>query len=499
MKSPKSAGEEFRRRVAFRIIRANAFAAAVAWVAIELSAPAIRTAIGSESIGERVVFSVINGLLGAAFIGAVVMWASRNRDRDRNRWLDEGRAPTPEERATQLAQPRRTARIVMLGWMVGAWVLGFNAAVRDGFGRTAVGAVIVMLLGGLTACALSFFVEEQATRSVRVLALADASPTEGAPILGVRRRILAAWALGSGLPLAWIALVPQFRSPHADVPLAALTTVLAVIGVASGATTAYLTARSVAEPVEDVRKAMVAVTRGQLDVAVPVTDVDELGMLQAGFNHMVAAVAERERLRSLFGRHVGGEVAKQALERGVELGGESVEASVLFIDLIGSSSLPARLAPNEVVALLNSFFAVVVHAAEVEGGWVNKFEGDGALCVFGPPAGAPDHAAQALRAALAMRRELGDLNAAIGVSTGSVVAGNVGTETRSEYTVVGAPVNEAARLAEHAKQARTRLLVSTATIGEAPGEAHKWIAAGTLDLRGIGEVEAFTCRDGAPA
>ncbi|MEN3271726.1 MAG: adenylate cyclase, partial [Actinomycetota bacterium] len=81
----------------------------------------------------------------------------------------------------------------------------------------------------------------------------------------------------------------------------------------------------------------------------------------------------------------------------------------------------------------------------------------------------------------------------------SVVAGNVGTETRSEYTVVGAPVNEAARLAEQAKQTPRRVLVSAATISEAPDEAAEWASAGALSLRGIGDVEAFTSREDASA
>ena len=479
-----------RRRVAWRIIRANALAAAFAFVAIELTSPAVDTPDGPVSLAERVVFAAFNGVLGAAVVGGVSLLVNRRRDLELNRWLDESRPPTAEERERLLAEPQHTATVVLGGWLLGALLLGLNAYFRDGLGRTVVGAVTVMVLSALTASALSYFVEDRATRAEKVLSLGGAPPET--PALGVRRTILVAWALGSGLPLAWIALVPQFRHPDADVSVAALTTVVAVIGLVSGAATAYFTASSVADPVERLRRAMRDVAAGDLDVTVPVDDADELGLLQAGFNHMVRAVAERQRLHELFGRHVGEDVARHALERGVELGGEEREVSVLFVDIVGSSALTSSLDPRDVVGVLNRFFAVVVGAAMAEDGWVNKFEGDGALCVFGAPAGEPDHAARALRAACAIRSQLVDVDAGIGVSTGSVVAGNVGTEARSEYTVIGTPVIEAARLVEQAKRHPSRVLAAASTVRAAGVERCGWTCVGPLELRGLGEVTAWS-------
>jgi adenylate cyclase len=126
-----------------------------------------------------------------------------------------------------------------------------------------------------------------------------------------------------------------------------------------------------------------------------------------------------------------------------------------------------------------------VEAATAEGGWVNKFEGDGALCVFGAPEPQPDHAARCLRAATRLRDALraARVDAAIGLSSGEAVAGNVGAESRYEYTVMGRPVNEAARLTDLAKQRPGRLLVSAATV-HASG-AQDWIDAGTVELRGV--------------
>jgi adenylate cyclase len=163
--------------------------------------------------------------------------------------------------------------------------------------------------------------------------------------------------------------------------------------------------------------------------------------------------------------------------------------SALFIDVIGSTQLAEREAPERVVALLNDFFAAVVHVVDRHGGLVNKFEGDAALCVFGAPHDLPDHAARALLAAReldARVRELDcGLEAAIGIACGTVVAGYVGAETRFEYTVVGDPVNEAARLSEIAKHREERVLASAGTLElAAADERAHWALDGEVVLRG---------------
>jgi adenylate cyclase len=239
-------------------------------------------------------------------------------------------------------------------------------------------------------------------------------------------------------------------------------------------------------------------------VEVPVDDGAEVGLLQAGFNKMVSGLRERRQLQDLFGRYVGEDVARQAIERGVALGGERREVSALFVDLIGSTTLTQTQSPDDVVALLNRFFDVVVRAVAAEGGWVNKFEGDGALCVFGAPMNQDDHATRALRAARTIRRELLALNAAqigldaaIGVSSGSAVAGNVGAEQRYEYTVIGDPVNEAARLTDEAKHRLGRVLASEEAVARADGEARSWTVADELQLRG--RVEPTLVYEPAPS
>ena len=151
-----------------------------------------------------------------------------------------------------------------------------------------------------------------------------------------------------------------------------------------------LTSRAVADPLAALRAtASPESRRATSSRGCTVDDASEVGLLQAGFNRMTAGLAERERLRDLFGRHVGEDVARAALENEAELGGEEKEVAALFVDVIGSTELAAERPPAEVVKALNRFFAVVVAVTEAHHGFVNKFEGDGALCVFGAPAPMP--------------------------------------------------------------------------------------------------------------
>jgi adenylate cyclase len=265
--------------------------------------------------------------------------------------------------------------------------------------------------------------------------------------------------------------------------------VLGVIGLAVGLLLITGLARSLAERIEALRIAAGAVGRGELEAEVTVDDGSELGLLQADFNRMVSGLRERERLRDLFGRQVGEDVVQHALERGVELGGEAREAAVLFIDLQGSTALAERRDPVEVVTLLNSFFAIVVEVVAAHSGWVNKFEGDAALCVFGAPLpderAATNALATARELAARLTSELGELSAGIGVSAGRVVAGNVGAAKRFEYTVIGDPVNEAARLCDLAKTRAERVLASGAALQRAETEEReRWRPGEEITLRG---------------
>jgi adenylate cyclase len=404
-------------------------------------------------------------------------------------WLMEGRTPSEREREGTLRLPLVCASIDGSFWLVAAFLFaGLNANLSFDWAWH-VGATILM--GGITVTAVSYLISERISRGVIARALAYGPPSKPfGP--GVKGRQVLAFLLATGVPLvglvmlACVALVDDGVS-HEKVARSVL--VLALAALMIGLIATVLVAKSVAEPLRQMRRALGRIEEGDLDATVRVDDGSEVGLVQSGFNRMVAGLREREQIRELFGRHVGEDVARVALHRGTELGGEVREVAALFVDLVGSTRLAAERPPQEVVTLLNRFFAIVVDVVGSHGGWVNKFEGDAALCVFGAPVADEGCATSALCAAreldVRLRSELPEFGAGIGVSAGPALAGNVGAEHRLEYTVVGDPVNEASRLCDLAKRRSSRVVASAAIIDRAwKGESARWLDDGEVVLRG---------------
>ncbi|MGY1804171.1 adenylate/guanylate cyclase domain-containing protein [Blastococcus sp. SYSU D00922] len=437
--------------------------------------------------GRATVLWAVAAYLVVAFpVGTL---AGFRRQRVTNRWLMARREPTTEEASYALRLPVDTALIAGSIWLVGAvLVAGVSAAA---FPEPLVGlrTGIATLLGGMATAGVTYLLVARAARTVTAIALA-AHPPAGALTLGVRPRLLLMWGLTSGVPMLGVVLL--FLDPsNPDGPGEGAVVFLVVVALLVGALATLLTARAVGQPLRDLRRAVQDVGRGNYDVSVVVDDAGEIGLLQEGVNTMAAGLAERERLRDLFGRHVGTTVADQALTAGVSLGGEERTVAALFVDIAGSTSLVRRTGPEEMVGLLNRFFGVVVDTVETEGGLVNKFEGDAALCVFGAPTDHPDPAGAALRAARRISdavREAGEVDVGVGVACGRVWAGQLGAASRLEYTVIGDPVNEAARLTELAKDHTGRVVASESTVLAAePGERAHWVRDGDVELRGRGE------------
>jgi len=263
---------------------------------------------------------------------------------------------------------------------------------------------------------------------------------------------------------------------------------VAVVALVVGGYATLLSAKSIGTPLRGMVDALHRVGQGNLDVAVQIEDGGEIGLLQSGFNEMVAGLRERERIQDLFGRHVGPAVAAETISGGVTLGGEQRHVVALFVDITGSTRLTRESEPAEFVAMLNRFFGSVVEAVEGNGGLVNKFEGDAALCVFGAPVPLDDPATAALRAARRIRDEVherGEVEVGMGVASGPVIAGQIGAPSRLEYTVIGDAVNEAARLTEMAKRVDGRILASEYTVESATDEEREnWVKGRVLRLRG---------------
>jgi adenylate cyclase len=477
--------ERVPRQLGFTLIGANVAGAVIVYVftAFVLKTPGVPHQ-GRVTLINAIVF-VSTLPLGVRF-GVLRI---RRQLRMGVAWIGTQSEPTLSQREALIRFPLTQLRVIAAIWIFP--VVLFTALNAPFSGRVATTVAIAIALGGLVSCAISYLLAERVMRPLTVAALQLGVP-ERPQLPGVAARALLAWTLGSGVLLLAITLVAASAIGQRGLSTTRLgvsVIVLGVIGLAVGLLLITGLARSLAERIEALRIAAGAVGRGELEAEVTVDDGSELGLLQADFNRMVSGLRERERLRDLFGRQVGEDVVQHALERGVELGGEAREAAVLFIDLQGSTALAERRDPVEVVTLLNSFFAIVVEVVAAHSGWVNKFEGDAALCVFGAPLPDERAATNALAAAreLAARltSELGELSAGIGVSAGRVVAGNVGAAKRFEYTVIGDPVNEAARLCDLAKTRAERVLASGAALQRAETEEReRWRPGEEITLRG---------------
>ncbi len=400
--------------------------------------------------------------------------------------------PTATElaRSRALRMPFYRTLISMAAWGIGGVVF-----IIASWSVARFAAPVVAVATGLGAAAtaiIGYLQSERVLRPVAVAALRSGVP-ENVKAPGVILRQILTWMLSTAVPVLSIVLAVMADKAsllHAT-PEKLFTPILllALAALGIGFVSTLLVAMSIADPLRQLRWALSEVQRGNYNAHMQIYDASELGLLQAGFNDMVRDLSERQRLRDLFGRYVGEDVARRALERGTELGGQERHVAVLFVDLVGSTKLAATRPPAEVVHLLNEFFRVVVETVGRHGGFVNKFQGDAALAIFGAPIEHPDASGGALAAARELHDELlpviGSAEFGIGVSAGRAIAGHIGAQARFEYTVIGDPVNEAARLTELAKLESGHVLASAIAVsGALDAEALCWDVGEVVELRG---------------
>ena len=408
------------------------------------------------------------------------------------RWSINEQVPTADDVKGTRRALRRLLILQFCLWLGGAAVLGLLYGLHDP--RLIIKVVLVAVMSGLVVVAISNLLTEILLRPVAARILQAGYSWRGN---SMRSRAVMSWVVGTGIPLLGIFLVAAFGYFNTEtsrlslfVSVTVLTAVAAIVGLLS----VILFAWSVTGPIRSVRGGMAKVREGDVgpDTDLVVYDASELGELQFGFNNMVSGLREQERLRDIFARHVGQDVAAAAMSSDPQLGGAERTVAVVFVDVIGSTGIATKRSPTEVVELLNEFFKVIVEATERNGGLVNKFEGDAVLSIFGAPLEIPDPASAALAAAREVANrltlEVPDLKAGIGVSYGNVVAGNVGAIQRFEYTVIGDPVNESARISELAKVDPRRPWASERVVqAAATSESSRWKKMSSEVLRGRGE------------
>lgn len=335
-----------------------------------------------------------------------------------------------------------------------------------------VGDSAVQRLGDVLGAELCFVVDGRClagTRTARAElgeAMTSLAPsnTPAAVSIGGRRWVLRSEPLFAGhqadgtrtLAISLDEVLSPFERIERTLIVAGLIALALSVGLGA------LLSRALGRPVRELVLASGRVADGDYSTRVRVRSADELGMLAGAFNDMAAGLELKDRYRGVLDKVVSRDVAEELLRSEVMLGGETREVTILFADICSFTSLTEGMEPQRVIRLLNDCMARLGDVIESSDAVVDKFLGDGLMALFGAPVRQDDDAANAVHAALRMQEEMTELNRelasrgevavdiAIGIDGGTVVAGNMGSPSRLNYTVVGEAVNLAARLCQAA-------------------------------------------------
>jgi class 3 adenylate cyclase len=465
-----------RRSIIWRARVANLFGAVMAFVYFRFIDPITS---GPELTWPEIVFSI------AAFIVLTVAGA-----RVASRWaapMLAGDRSSIEARRRALLFPWVTAGVTLLNWMIAGVLFGVVGPLLAGWPLTiqsAVRAIIgITVVGGVVTAAIVFFSVENRWRQElpAFFPTGDLSGVRGVPRLPVRARLLTVFMLTSVGPLFLLGIVALRRGTMAAADPAAargifgemlaIIAFLIVAGLVAAVRLSWVVSDSVSAPLVGLTFAMARVERGDLDASCPVVSYDEIGAATEGFNRMLDGLREREAIKETFGRYVAPEVRDEILAGRVTVEGEQREVTVLFADLRDFTPWVEASEPRQVVRDLNGYFGEMEAAIRAHGGLVLQFIGDEIEAVFGAPVSAADHATRAVRAAVEMRARLAKWNAGrakplrhgIGIHTGAVLAGAIGSRERLSYALVGDTVNLASRIQSLTKDVGADILVSATT------------------------------------
>lgn len=267
-----------------------------------------------------------------------------------------------------------------------------------------------------------------------------------------------------------------------------------------GIITAYFVGKRISRPIYDLMNASQAIRQGDYGYRIVEHRNDEIGFLIHAFNNMANGLLEKNQVENAFSRFVSPKVAKQIMSNldKVSLGGKRVEATALFADIVGFTSLSERLPAEDIATLLNEYFSYISQASQLYHGTIDKYMGDCAMIVFGAPEEDEEHRFNAVSCGILIQRIVERLNVIrvqegkepvyfrIGLNSGEMLAGNMGSDDRMQYTVVGEAVNLAARL--HSVAERGQIIVTDYLVKDKDVQwrilAHRH---GSIRLRGIAE------------
>lgn len=262
----------------------------------------------------------------------------------------------------------------------------------------------------------------------------------------------------------------------------------------------FLFSMTLTSPIEKLAELIAVVSKGNFDVKATahVKSHDEVGDLAVAFDHMTEGLKERDKVKNLFSKFHGSSVAEDLISNDIGVGGQNKEVVVFFSDIRGFTSFSEKRNPEEVVAMLNEYFGVMVAIINRHGGVVDKFIGDAIMAIWGAPKSSENDSHQAVRACIEMRRGLAELNEkriargepaimiGMGLHAGRAISGTIGSDERMEYTVIGNTVNTASRIEASTKAFGSDLLISDDVISRI-GDGFLTDYAGAAEVKGRSE------------
>ncbi len=361
--------------------------------------------------------------------------------------------------------------------------------------RTAIGVAARTSMVGLIASAVSWFVIEDLSRH-RLIPLffpkGGLARVKGAFRIPISRRILFLYTGGTLMPLLILIItLLLLQSELGSSPITAreygreilvFTLVLGVMFFIVARALNRRVAHSIREPVEYMLDVIARIEAGDYEARIRVVGNDELGRLGDAGNAMIRGLADREKIRTTFGKYVTPEIRDEILSGRIPANGERRVATVMFADLRGFTSFVENNSTEEIILGLRAYFTAMHRVIRRYRGLVLQFVGDEIEAVFGVPVPFEDHADMAVQAAREMRRALAELNRerraqgrppfahGVGIHTGPVLAGNSGSEDQLSYALIGSTVNVASRIQGLTKELGWDILASAQTVSALYGD-----------------------------
>jgi adenylate cyclase len=409
--------------------------------------------------------------------------------------IDEISAQKLKREAIQF--PPIVAGVSFLAWILAGFIFGFLQPVisqilygleppdlieclKQFFGITCIG-------GSITTLFIYFTIENLWRKAIpKFFPEGDLSQVKDTFKLHVHDRLLIVFVAISlvPLPLLGIAAYTKAQALHkADAIVRAQLLsslfmeiiVITAICVAASIVLSIFVSKSVSIPLDKLEDAMKEVEKGNLDVHMEIISNDEIGSVAEGFNIMVKGLKESESIKDSFGKYVSQEIRDEILSGRISLDGEMKRVTLLFSDLRDFTPFVESTHPKQVISIMNQYFSQMTEAIKEKRGLVLQYVGDEIEAVFGAPVSYDDHTDMAVEAALEMRRRLSLLNQnlekqgfspfqhGIGIHTGAVLAGNIGSKDRISYALVGDTVNLASRIGGLTKEFSCDIILSQTT------------------------------------